>query len=111
MKTIQQLAKLARRIPRVVSRNMKKLTDGRRLTPAAANLCRAKIAGAHIAQKLLVDELVRRNVGGKPFRDATPHKLRPKPTTPVVVGHFPNAEHVSVVSALMNRPQPGVVAI
>jgi hypothetical protein len=77
--TIYQLAKLARRIPRVRARCSAKLISGKKLADSTVKLLRAKIAGAFQAGKLLAFELKRHNVGGRPWRDATPHLLRSKP--------------------------------
>ena len=82
MKTIHQLAKLARRIPRARALCMAKLMHGPKsdgsayLTPAQAGFYKAKIAALGQAAKLLAFELTRRNIGRPAKRVATPHLLR-----------------------------------
>lgn len=71
-KNIHQLAKLARRIPRVISRNSKKLTSGKKLTKSQVNDARFRIAGAHAAQAALNSEIERRNINGKELRSTWP---------------------------------------
>lgn len=75
---IYQLAKVARRLPRVISRNLHKLTSNgkRHITPRAAADCRMRIAGARMGLRLLNQELLDRNIHGNPLRDTTPHRLR-----------------------------------
>lgn len=84
MKTIFQLAKLGRRLPRLQTRAVKKLTrdalrpkdSDLKLTDNQVAHYRGVIASVPLMQKSLAGTLASRNVGGKPFRDATPHKLR-----------------------------------
>lgn len=73
MKNITQLAKLARRIPRVVRRSMQKLAK-KGLSDNEVKFYRGRIVAASVAKQLLDQELIRRNIGGTPFRNATPHK-------------------------------------
>ncbi len=80
MKTIHQLAKVARRVPRIRRKAMQILMKGRRggetLTDTQVNFFRTMLVGAQVAAKFLGDEIKRRNIGGKPFRDARPLKVQ-----------------------------------
>lgn len=77
--TIYQLRKQARRIPRVMNRAFSQLRKpAGKLTADEVSFYRGAIAGAQAAAQLLAHELAVRNVGGKAFRDATPHKQRRK---------------------------------
>jgi hypothetical protein len=81
MKTIYQLAKLSRRLPRLITKTTKKLVSGKshgeKLSDKQLANCRSVIAGAHMANDLLKQEVKARRIGEAPFRDATPHKKRP----------------------------------
>lgn len=76
MKTIHQLRKLARRIPRIKSRSLKRLMTGKNLTDGQVRKLRGNIAGCEKASVLLERTIEERNITGAPFRDATPHKQR-----------------------------------
>ena len=83
MKTVYQLAKLARRVGYQRRLAIRVLTQGRRngsnLTPSQSCFFQSKLDSLRVLQQGLKDTLTSRRVGSKPYRDATPHRLRTKP--------------------------------
>lgn len=66
---IRQLAKIARRIPRIISGAQNALAK-KRLSPFGRQYYHERLAGARLATAKLATELNRRNIFGAPFSDA-----------------------------------------
>jgi len=77
MKTIVQLANIARRSSRLAKRALKKLTRrGSKLTDSQVAHYRAVLANTPRIATMLQAELFRRRIGLPGLRNATPHKRR-----------------------------------
>jgi len=77
MKNVYQLAKLSRRIPRLVTRISKRLQK-KGLTENEVASLRNRMAGCGSLLILLQRECTARNIGGPAKRDARPLKLQRK---------------------------------
>lgn len=120
MKNIHQLAKLARRIPRVHNRGAALLRK-QGATSSQVQLGRALIAGATLATRHLAVELAGRNIEIKgtralPYRDCTPHKDRlasfvpnvkpkPAPVEPDVAPFIPPDRYTDKAGRVYGRFQ------
>jgi hypothetical protein len=115
MKTIQQLIKIARRIPKRVRGAMHQLTKKRRanegLTPRQVQYYRDRVSTGHMAGMALKAELTARNIGGLPSRDATPHRLRCRPAAPHIVAPEVSAEVLAALQASAEAHEPRVMLV
>lgn len=80
MKTIYQLQKVSRRLPRLKRKAEQILAKGRRggieLTDDSVGFYNVRILACENGLRLLALELANRRIGLPPFRDATTFRLR-----------------------------------
>jgi hypothetical protein len=80
MKTIQQLQKVAKRLPRLKRKFEQIIDKGRRgghvLTDDALGQYLVRIQACEQGLRLLAIELLNRRIGQPPFRDATPPEVK-----------------------------------
>ena len=76
-KSIYQLARASRQIPRIIARNAKRLASKKGMTENDTKRCFAAIHAASFAKGVLEETLKSRRIGLPPLRSTTPGSRKP----------------------------------